>query len=62
MITNEMTISILHAVFINQNFIVGEKECNYENYVLELINHSIYFRGKSNFKEYVQPDSESNEY
>lgn len=41
MITNEMTISILHAVFINQIFIVGEKECNYENYLC-IINQSFY--------------------
>lgn len=60
MIKDEMRANILHAVFINKNFIVGEKKCNYEKYLLELINNSIYFREKSNFKEYIHPDSESN--
>lgn len=55
-----MKMSILHAAFINKNFIDGEDACNYENYLLELVNNSLYFREKSNFEEYEPPKSESN--
>lgn len=60
MILDEMKMSILHAAFINKNFIDGEDACNYENYLLELVNNSLYFRKKSNFEEYEPPQSESN--
>ncbi|HCU2761025.1 TPA: hypothetical protein OUL20_000874 [Clostridioides difficile] len=58
MISDEMRVDILHAVFINKNFIKDEENCNYEKYLLELVNKSIYFREKSNFAEYVPPKSE----
>ena len=51
MISDEMRVDILHAVFINKNFIKDEENCNYEKYLLELVNKSIYFREKSNFAE-----------
>lgn len=44
MISDEMRVDILHAVFINKNFIKDEENCNYEKYLLELVNKSIYFR------------------
>ena len=49
MILDEMKIDILHAVFINKNFIENEENCNYEKYLLELINQSAYFRKKVEF-------------
>lgn len=60
MILDEMKMRILHAAFINKNFIDGEEACNYENYLLELVNNSLYFREKSSFKKYEPPQSESN--
>lgn len=60
MILDEMKIDILHAVFINKNFIENEENCNYEKYLLELINQSAYFRKKSNFEIYKPPESEAN--
>ncbi|HBG4827881.1 TPA: hypothetical protein KQF10_002478 [Clostridioides difficile] len=59
MISDEMRVNILHAVFINKNFIINEENCNYEKYLLELVNKSIYFREKSNFAEYTPPKSEN---
>ena len=60
MISDELQMDILHAAFLNTNFITGEENCNYEKYLLELVNHSIYFREKSNFEEYTNPPSEAN--
>ncbi len=60
MISDEIQIDILPAVFIIKNFIAGEDNCNYEKYLLELVNKSIYFREKSNFRIYEPPLSESN--
>lgn len=60
MILEDMQMDILHAVFINKNFIDGEENCNYEKYLLELANNSIYFREKSSFKQYEFPSSEAN--
>lgn len=58
MISDEMRVDILHAIFINKNFIKDEENCNYEKYLLELVNESIYFRKKADFQEYVSPQSE----
>lgn len=59
MIIDEMKATLLHAIFVNKDFIIGEDDCNYEKYLLELVNNSIYFREKSNFIEYKKPKSES---
>ena len=58
---NEIYLDILHAVFINKNFIKGEENCNYEKYLLELVNNSIYFRKKAGFERYEAPSSEAKE-
>ena len=60
MISDEIQMEFLHAVFVNKNFIDGEENCNYEKYLLELVNNSIYFREKSGFKLYEAPQSEAN--
>lgn len=59
MILDEMRADLLHAVFINQGFIRNEENCNYEKYLLELVNESIYFREKANFEAYKAPVSEA---
>lgn len=59
MILDEIQMDILHAVFINKNFIENEDKCSYEKYLLELVNNSIYFREKSNFEMYEPPESEA---
>lgn len=64
--SKDMKMSMLHAVFIIKDFICNEnnssykEEYNYEKYLLELINKSIYFREKSGFEEYTSPQSEDN--
>ncbi len=60
MILEDLKMEILPAVFINKGFVNGEENCNYEKYLLELVNNSIYFRIKSNFEEYIYPKIESN--
>lgn len=49
----------LPAALINKGYIKNELDCNYENYLLELLNTSSYFRikGKS---EYNKPINENN--
>lgn len=51
---------LLSAPLIIKNFVDGEKDCNYEKYLLEFINKSKFFLGKSNGEYYVTPISESN--
>lgn len=54
-----MWVELLPAPLIIKNFVEGDSSCNYENYLLELINVSDFFRHKSpcGFKK---PYSESN--
>lgn len=46
------------AVFIKE-FVVNESRCNYELYLLEVLNSSSYFLLLSGGKSYVHPSSES---
>ena len=41
-----------------KNFVDGEEDCNYEKYLLELLNHSNYFEKKGK-GEYCHPPEES---
>lgn len=50
---------LLPAELIIQNFVKGESKCNYEFYLRELVNNSLYFLAKSNLKNYCPPSSES---
>ncbi len=47
MIDMTMKAKLLPAPLIIKNFVDGDKNCNYENYLLELINVSKLFRDKS---------------
>lgn len=51
--------SLLPAIFIVKDFVKGSINYDYEEYLIELINSSIYFRQKSDFKEYGAPLSEA---
>jgi hypothetical protein len=55
---NNLYCDILPATLINKNFVEGETECNYELYLLELINESMWFRKNVDFKEYIRPPKE----
>lgn len=55
----ELKIKPLHAVFVNKGFIYNEDACDYEKYLLELVNDTIYFREKSKFQVFTRPKSES---
>ncbi len=55
----ELKIKHLHAVFINKGFVYNEEDYDYEKYLLELINNSLYFRKKSKFQLYSHSISES---
>ena len=39
-----MMASLLQSPLIIKNFVVGEEKCNYEQYLLELLNHSLWFQ------------------
>jgi hypothetical protein len=56
----ELCYSSLDAVLIVKDFVKGDKNCNYENYLLELINESKYFSNKFNGKPFVKPFKEDN--
>lgn len=56
---DELKIKPLHAIYVNKNFVPNEEACDYEKYLIELINDSIYFREKSKFQVYTRPISES---
>ena len=47
----DLCCDILPATLINKNFVEGEPECNYELYLLELVNESMWFRKNVDFKE-----------
>ena len=55
---NELYYSSLHATLIVKNFVKGDKNCNYEKYLLELINESQYFWEKFNHIPFVKPKKE----
>lgn len=58
-IRNKLKTRPLHAIFVNKHFIPNEESCDYEKYLIELVNDSIYFRKKSKFQLYTSPISES---
>ena len=56
----ELYYSSLEPVLIVKDFVKGDKNCNYENYLLELINKSRYFSNKFNCRPFVKPLKEDN--
>ena len=59
MIDQTMRISLLPAPVINKGFIQGEQDCNYEVFLLELINQSSWF-SEHYPGGFVSPSSEAN--
>lgn len=55
---NTLTAHLLPSELIIKNFIQGEKNCNYEKYLLEFVNATSYFRAKSDGALYESPPSE----
>lgn len=54
-----MRVELLQAPYIISNFVKGESNCNYEIYLLELLNVSKYF-SKEHQGVFYKPNSESN--
>lgn len=50
---------LLPAQLLIKNSVIGEPCCNYELYMIELVNASIWFREKVNFKSFLRPESEA---
>jgi len=59
LLKKEVRISLLHAALINKNYVSGESNCDYEQYLFEIIQMSQYFKTKSNNKQYSRPVSEA---
>ena len=53
-----MMASLLQSPLIIKNFVVGEEKCNYEQYLLELLNHSLWFQQHYPGR-FSAPDSEA---
>lgn len=58
MIKDEMKQKMLDPVFIIKNYVKGDSNCDYEKYLLELVNESLFFREKSNYARYFHPLTE----
>lgn len=52
-IDSRLRFKLLPPATIIKNFVTGEEDCNYENYLLELLNRSSHFieKGKSLFSK-----------
>lgn len=55
----ELHCKLLPAQVLIKNSVKGDKECNYELYMIEFINSSLWFREKVGFKKFHRPESES---
>lgn len=51
--------SLLPAPMIIKNYVIGDENCNYEKYLLEIVNASEVFKLLSGGKEYTAPDNEA---
>ncbi len=60
MLKDEMKLKMLEPVFVIKNYVYGDNNCNYEKYLLELVNESLFFREKSNYAVYLHPSTEDN--
>lgn len=54
-----LRLKLLPPELIVKGFINGEKNCNYESYLLELVNQSAYFLELSQGRQYCAPERES---
>ena len=58
MYDKSLVAKLLPSEFVIKNFIKGEKDCNYEKYLMDFVNASNYFLNKSNGIGFVAPLSE----
>ena len=54
-----LTAKLLPAALICKGFITGMADCDYEIYLREVVNASIYFKSKSDGQVYTAPPDES---
>ena len=58
-INKKLRSGLLPAPMIITNYVEGDENCNYEKYLLEIVNASEMFRLLSGGKEYTAPDNEA---
>ena len=58
-INKKLRSGLLPAPMIIKNYVEGDENCNYEKYLLEIVNASEMFRLLSGGKEYTAPDNEA---
>lgn len=54
-----LKLKLLPPELIVKGFITGEKNCNYECYLLELVNRSAFFLSLSHGQQYAAPEDEA---
>lgn len=60
MIDKTLREELLQSELIIKGFVKGESKCNYENYLLEMVNKSSFFLEKSEGENFTSPQTESN--
>ena len=58
-INRNLRSDLLPAAMVIKEFVQGDENCDYEKYLLEIVNASVFFKSLSNGKEYVAPRDES---
>ena len=58
MYDKSLRLTLLPAELIVKNFVKGEEKCNYECYLLELVNKSSFFANLSHGQSYTAPENE----
>lgn len=58
MYDKSLRLTLLPAELIVKNFVKGEEKCNYECYLLELVNKSSFFANLSHGQSYTAPEDE----
>ena len=54
-----LRLHLLPSELIVKGFVKGEEQCNYEYYLLELVNQSSFFISLSHGQRYSAPESEA---
>lgn len=59
MYDKSLRLHLLPSELVVKGFVKGEEQCNYECYLLELVNQSSFFIGLSHGQRYSAPESEA---
>ena len=59
-IDENLKADLLPAPIFIKDFVQGEKDCNYEKYLVEFLNNSIWFREKVHFLKFVWQEKQDN--